>query len=216
MGRGNLRFGMVNAGSGLSPPWQDIPNQNGGEHTTPFFFLQALFYSSGADNNRNGQTVPPAARCATLKAGCGCALPLVPRAKSHPPLSWKCVGRIVSIQPCLCGSLLEMSSTNFSVAAFLLFPSRLALRARRALPRHISDIAEPMLPVDNKKQRWMIRFLVSMPIKPDSASSEKSRDGARRTEVGGIIPPLSLTIQLIFVSGGPAEGQSLALFYQWV
>jgi len=34
--------------------------------------------------------------------------------------------------------------------------------------------------------------------------------------VGGIIPPLSLTIQLIFVSGGPAEGQLLALFYQWV
>ena len=31
---------------------------------------------------------PPAARCATLKAGCGCALPLVPRGKSHPPLKW--------------------------------------------------------------------------------------------------------------------------------
>jgi len=30
---------------------------------------------------------PPAARCATLKAGGGCALPLVPRVKSHPPLN---------------------------------------------------------------------------------------------------------------------------------
>ncbi|BCS98445.1 hypothetical protein DSLASN_40770 [Desulfoluna limicola] len=30
--------------------------------------------------------LPPAARCATLKAGSGCALPLVPRVKSHPPL----------------------------------------------------------------------------------------------------------------------------------
>ena len=29
---------------------------------------------------------PPAARCATLKADCGCALPLVPRVKSHPLL----------------------------------------------------------------------------------------------------------------------------------
>ena len=29
----------------------------------------------------------PAARCATLKAGYGCALPLVPRVKSHPYLS---------------------------------------------------------------------------------------------------------------------------------
>ena len=29
---------------------------------------------------------PPAARCATLKADSGCAMPLVPRVKSHPPL----------------------------------------------------------------------------------------------------------------------------------
>ena len=32
-----------------------------------------------------GTEKPPAARCATLKAGCQCALPLVPRGKSHWP-----------------------------------------------------------------------------------------------------------------------------------
>jgi len=31
----------------------------------------------------------PAARYATLKAGCGCALPLDSRVKSHPPLKLK-------------------------------------------------------------------------------------------------------------------------------
>lgn len=38
---------------------------------------------------------------------------------------------------------------------------------------------------------------------------QKSRDGARRTQAGDIIPLLSLTIQLIFASGDPAGGNRL-------
>jgi len=32
-----------------------------------------------------GESLPPAARCATLKTGCKCALPLVLQGKSHSP-----------------------------------------------------------------------------------------------------------------------------------
>ena len=44
----------------------------------PFFYLVTIQIKKQ----------PPTARCATLKSGCGCVLPLVPRAKSHRPLKW--------------------------------------------------------------------------------------------------------------------------------
>ncbi|WP_236890513.1 hypothetical protein [Desulfoluna limicola] len=46
---------------------------------------------------------PPAARCATLKAGFGCALPLVPRDKSHP--------RLIRALP---GNIFNTCLSNFS------------------------------------------------------------------------------------------------------
>ena len=52
---------------------------------------------------------PPAARCATLKAGCGCALPLVPRVKSHP-LYGKIRSKII-LKTCLLNPLFQIRQT---------------------------------------------------------------------------------------------------------